>query len=256
MSSVPAAAQTVAILRVLADRGPTAAVSLARAVGMPRSSAYHLLTVLRESGVVVHLPEERRWALGPVTFEIGMAYLRHDPLERLARPHLAALADRVSETAHLSVLHGAEVVYLAKEVPRRRTAPPTLVTDVGVRLPATLTASGRAMLGALPAAQVRALLAGERAFVDRTGRGPRSWTSLRRVLGEESARGWASEDGEVVEGLASVAAVVRDRLGAPVAAVSVTFRSGEHPVAERAALATEVVVAAGRIESGYAPSAR
>ena len=250
MSSVPAASQTLAVLRTLADRGPTAAVALARAIGVPRSSAYHLLTVLRESGFVVHLPEERRWALGPVAFEVGMAYLRHDPLERVARPHLAALADRVAESAHLSVLHGAEVVYLLKEVPRRRAAPPTLVTDVGVRLPATLTASGRAMLGALPAAQVRAVLAGERAFVDRTGRGPRTLTALRRVLAEETARGWASEDGEVVDGLASVAAVVRDRAGAPVAAVSVTFRGQEHPVSTWGEVASEVVIAAGRIESG------
>jgi DNA-binding IclR family transcriptional regulator len=42
-------------------------------------------------------------------------------------------------TAHLGVLHGRETLYLIKEQPRR---PVLLVTDVGVRLPAHLTAVG------------------------------------------------------------------------------------------------------------------
>ena len=52
------------------------------------------------------------------------------------------------------MLHGRDVLYVVEE---RAPGRPPLVTDVGVRLPAHLTASGRAILAALPAAQVRAL---------------------------------------------------------------------------------------------------
>ena len=56
--------------------------------------------------------------------------------------------------AHLAVLGGNEVVYAGRVQGFRA---PTTVSDVGVRLPAHLTATGRAMLAALPRAQVRAL---------------------------------------------------------------------------------------------------
>jgi DNA-binding IclR family transcriptional regulator len=97
------------------------------------------------------------------------------------------------------------------------------VTDVGVRLPAHLTASGRALLAALPAAQVRALYPDAAAFVDRTGRGPGTPTALKTLLVETRLRGHATEDGEVTEGLASVAAAVLDHTGHPAAGVAVTF---------------------------------
>jgi DNA-binding IclR family transcriptional regulator len=218
------------------------AASVARELGLPRSSTYHLLAVLESEGFVVHLPEARAYGLGVSVFELGSAYLRHDPLERLARPLLVRLVDRVGATGHLGVLHGAETLYLLKETPRGAIA---LVTDVGVRLPAHLTAVGRAMLGHLPRPQVRALYPSSASFVDRTGLGPATPGELRRLLADEVARGWAEEDGHVMGGIASVAAPVHDHTGRPIAAVGVTFESAARPdSASRTALASEVMAAA------------
>lgn len=242
-SRVPAATSALAVLRALASApGPVPAAALARTLGLPRSTTYHLLTVMAADGFVVHLPEEQRWGLGVSAFEVGSAYLRHDPLERLARPLVARLVDDLSAVApvvgQLGVLHGREVLYLLRETPRR---PVTVVTDVGVRLPAHLTASGRSILAGLPAAQVRALFPDAAAFVDRTGRGPRTLTELRRTLVADRRRGWAVEDGLVTEGYASVAAAAHDHTGRPIAAVAVTFRREACPSdrwAELAAVAT------------------
>ncbi|MEW2356935.1 IclR family transcriptional regulator [Spirillospora sp. NPDC029432] len=224
---VPAARRALAVLRLLAgSAGPLPASAIARELGLPRSSTYHLLTAMAEDGFVAYVPEERRWGLGVAAFEIGSAYLRHGPLERLARPLLRRLVDRAGEIAQLGVLHGAETLYLLKEQPPRHA---TLVTDVGVRMPAQLTASGRSMLAHLPAAQVRALFPGPAAFVDRTGRGPASPRELRRVLAEDARRGWSAEDGQVTEGFASIAACSFDHTGHPAAAVTVTFRRDRRP---------------------------
>lgn len=224
MAGVPAARQTLAILTHLASRpSPVGASAIARELGLPRSTTYHLLAELAAADFVVHLPEDRTYGLGVAAFEVGSAYLRHDPLERLARPLLARLVAQTGLTAQLGILQGAETVYLLKEQPPNAV---TLVTDVGVRLPAHLTASGRAMLAHLPAAHVRAQLPSAAAFTTRTGRGPTSLRMLRDVLGAERRRGWASEDGEVTEGLASVAAAVFDHGGRPVAAVALTFPAG------------------------------
>ena len=224
MSQVPAATQTLALMRALADRGPSTAAALARTVGAPRSTTYHLLSVLRDEGFVVHLADRRRWSLGPMAFTVGQAYLRHDPREELARPILRSLADETGETAHLGVLQGAEVLYLLKELPAKRLSAPTLITEVGVRLPAATTASGRCMLAQLPHEQVRALMSAPTAFVSRTGKGPQSLAALRRVLAEERRQGYSVEDGEVVPGYASVAVAVLEGSGAPSASLSLTFR--------------------------------
>ncbi|SEF80777.1 DNA-binding transcriptional regulator, IclR family [Thermomonospora echinospora] len=225
MSQVPAARRTLAVLRLLASSaGPMPAPAIARELGLPRSSAYHLLREMAADGFVVYLPEERLWGLGVAAFEIGSAYLRQGPLERLGRPPLRRLVDRTGEIAQLGVLHGAETLYLLKEQPPRHD---TLVTDVGVRMPAPLTASGRSILAYLPAAQVRALFPGP--LVNRTGRGPASLRELRRVLGEDARRGWSVEDGLVTEGFASIAACVFDHVGHPTAAVTVTFRRAGRP---------------------------
>jgi DNA-binding IclR family transcriptional regulator len=250
---VPAARRVLAVLRLLASSArPVAASTIARDLDLPRSSTYHLLTAMAEDGFVTYLPEDRLWGLGVTAFEIGSAYLRQGPLERLARPLLVRLVDRVGEIVQLGVLHGPETLYLLKEQPRHHA---TLVTDVGVRMPAYLTASGRAMLAYLPAAQVRALIPGD--LLNRTGAGPRSLRELRRLLAEDARRGWAVEDGHVTEGFASIAACSFDHVGRPAAAITVTFRRDSRAEAEWPSIATcarEASAELTRRLSGHAPT--
>lgn len=219
---VPGASRALEVLRFLAGQAqPVTAGRIADAVGIPRSSLYHLLRAMQEQGFVTHLPEERRYWLGVAAFEIGSAYLRQDPLTRLARPVLARLVEVTGHTGHLAVLHGREVIYLIEERP---PGAHPLVTDIDVRLPAQVTASGRALLAQLPAAQVKALFPTAGAFVDRTGAGPKSVPALMRELREVCARGHAEEHGEVSERWSTVAAHASDRSGQPVASVAATFR--------------------------------
>jgi DNA-binding IclR family transcriptional regulator len=245
MPSVPAAAQALAILRLLGQQaGPVPAAVIVRELGLPRSTVYHLLGTLLDAGFVTHLPEDRRYALGIAAYELGTGYSRQAPLQRLARVPLAELVDRVGHTAHLAVQHGREVIYVIEE---RAPGTPPLVTDVGVRLPAQLTASGRAMLAALPAAQIRALFPDPAAFVLRTGVGPRSMSALRALLVDVRRRGYAVEDGEVSPGWASVAAAVLDHSGHPVAGLAVTFPSAGTPTASRDRIAERVTRTAARL---------
>lgn len=219
--NAPAAGHVLDILQAMAQHAePVSAATLAREVGIPRSSTYHLLAALRERGFVTHLSEERRWGLGVSAFELGSAYNRQAPLQRIARTALIRLVDATTHNAHLVVLHGRDVLYVIEERAPRR---PSLVTDVGVRLPAGLTASGLAMLAALPASQIRALYPDRAAFVQREGRGPASLTALRSELAQVRQRGYAIEKDSVTEGFASVAAAVLDHNGHPEAGIAVTY---------------------------------
>ena len=122
------------------------------------------------------------------------------------------------------MLHGSDVLYVLEE---RAPGRPPLVTDVGVRLPAHLTASGRAVLAHLPAAQVRALYPSATAFVHRHGMGPASLSSLRSLLTETRQRGYATETGEVTPGLSSVAVAVLDHNGVPLGGIATTYDAHE-----------------------------
>ncbi len=118
------------------------------------------------------------------------------------------------------MLAGRDVLYIVEERAPRR---PALVTDVGVRLPAHLTATGRAMLAALPREQVRALFPDATALTLRHDAGPATPRDLRELLREVRAAGHASEDGEITPGFRSVAAAVLDHAGWPAAAVAITW---------------------------------
>ena len=221
MSQVPAATRCLKVLTFLASQPePVPLDRIRRACGLPRSTAYHLLQAMVEEGFVAHLEEEHRFGLGVAAFEVGTGYSRQEPLQRLARRVLTTVVDQTRQSAHFAVLHGRDVLYVVEE---RAPGRPSLVTDVGVRLPAHLTASGRAILADLPPAQVRALYPDASAFVERHGNGPGSPSQLRALLSETRQRGHAVEDGEVTPGFASVAAAVRDHTGHPVGAVAITF---------------------------------
>lgn len=237
---MPAADHTLRILSLLAKaRGPMPATMIAAQLELPRSTVYHLLTALQRHGFVMHLPEERRYGLGIAAVELSSAYARQEPLTRLGRPLVAALVDRVRLSGHLAVPHGADVLYAIEE---RAPGAPTLVTDVDVRLPMQLTASGRAILAALPSAQVRALFPDRDSFVHRHAidDGIDRYSKLRAVLDDTTTRGYALERGSVTPGFSSVAVPVLDHRDWPVAAIAVTFRDDEVPQERLPALAAEV----------------
>ncbi|CAB4587488.1 unannotated protein [freshwater metagenome] len=223
---VPAADHTLRILTYLAtQRVSVPAATIATALGIPRSTAYHLLSTLAEHGFVVN--GDRRWALGPAAHDLGTGYVRQQPLTLAGRSIVTGLVDSVAHNAHLAVLLGREVVYVIEE---RAPGRPSLITDVGVRLPAHLTASGRSMLAAMSREQILAVYPDDAAL---SVRGEHTMT--RKELIEElrltRGRGYATEFGEITAGLSSVAVPILDRVEWPIASLALTF-AGEPPVDE------------------------
>jgi len=250
---VKSAERLLDVLELLARSAralPTMAI--ARECSIPKSSAHHLLNVMRDRRFVTYYATERAWGLGVAAFEIGSAYLRFGPLARFGRGLLTELTQRTGETSHLATLHGTEVLYIDKEQPIRNVA--KLVTEVGVRLPAHLTAVGRSMLAELPETQVRALYAG-RPLSQRTTTGPTDLHALLDDLAEVRRAGYAKDDQMVTPGISCVGAAVFSHEGAPAAAIGVTFVSAQRSAAEVQQIGDLVREASARLsrELGYAP---
>ncbi|MCR6712590.1 MAG: helix-turn-helix domain-containing protein [Demequina sp.] len=249
-SNVPAASAALRMIRYLAAvAAPARAAVIARDLELPRSSVYHLLRVLMDEGFVVHFPEDRVYALSPLLGDLGLATQRTDQLARLGRPILERLVQRsaVPVVAHLAVRSDTEVMYLAREQGIRA---PTTVTSIGVRLPAHLTATGRALLSLLAPAQVRALYPHAAGFSMRDTTGAEALKELATVIAQARTRGWATEDGEIVRDYGSTASAAVDRNGMPVAAIGLTFNR------ERAAEDTWATLGAAVAGAAHELSAR
>lgn len=217
MSKVPAATHTLAILRLLMTTdAPISAARIAAQLRLPRSTTYQLLKVMVDAGFVMHLKSHRTYGLGAAAYSLAQAYSTQQPLVRASTRHAQALAKVAGGSAHVSRLSsGMEVLYVLEE---RSATAVSLITDVGVRLAAERTASGRAMLAALPDAELKAR-------VDAAGLG-RQWQKIHTMVQQVRLRGWAEETEEVSVGQSSIAAAVLDHTGRPAAALAVTFTPG------------------------------
>ena len=217
MSKVPAATHTLAILRLLMTTdAPISAARIAAQLRLPRSTTYQLLKVMVDAGFVMHLKSHRTYGLGAAAYSLAQAYSTQQPLVRASTRHAQALAKLAGGSAHVSrISSGMEVLYVLEE---RSATAVSLITDVGVRLAAERTASGRAMLAALPDAELKAR-------VDAAGLG-RQWQKIHTMVQQVRLRGWAEETEEVSVGQSSIAAAVLDHTGRPAAALAVTFTPG------------------------------
>jgi IclR family pca regulon transcriptional regulator len=174
------------------------------------------LLTLEELGYV--RSEDRRFSLTPRVLELGYAYLSSLSLPEIAQPHLRQLVGRVDESCSMSVLDGADVVYVARE-PTRRIM--TVAISIGTRFPAFATSMGRVLLAELSDAELRDRLpSGELPAL--TARTLTDADQLARELTRVHRQGWALVDQELEDGLRSVAAPVRNAAGTALAAVNVS----------------------------------
>lgn len=250
-STVKSAERTLDVLGFLASQlRPTPTLVIAQQCQIPKSSVYPLLKVMHGRGWVTYYEQDHAWGLGAAAFETGSAYLRSAPLQRLGRPLLRRLSTRTLATSHLATLHGEEVLYIDKaEAPAAHVR---LVTEIGVRLPAHLTAVGRAILALLPMPQLEALYA-RPVLTRRTGLGPLTIGSLKRELAPVRANGFAYEVGLTTHGIACLAAAVQSDDGYPIAAIGITFISGQHSDGALAELARDVRGATDRLSQLMGP---
>ncbi len=134
----------LALLEALARADGSVRLShLADQVGLQKSSVHRVLRMLIESGYVTQDPDTGYYAASLKVFELGAAVVASLPIKVAATNILQQLHLETGETVSLSVLDGDHVVYLDKLVSPR---PIGFTTRVGSRVPAAVTAAGRAML--------------------------------------------------------------------------------------------------------------
>ncbi|NKE63519.1 helix-turn-helix domain-containing protein [Lentzea sp. PSKA42] len=141
-SRSPAVTRAVALVEELArQRRPVGIAELARALDLAKSSVANLCAALEGTHMIRRV--EGGWALGYKVVELGQAFLAGTDLVEEFRRTATTLPVGAPETMLLAVLEGTEVVYLARH---DGCQPVRLASDIGRRMPAVVTALGKAML--------------------------------------------------------------------------------------------------------------
>jgi len=218
-------ARGLAVLAALGGGpGGMTLTQVAQAVALPRATARRALLSLAQLGYVAGSDGQFRPL--PRVLELGYAHLSGLSLAQILQPHLERLVEAVNESASATVLDGDDIRYIAR-VPTYRIM--SVDIRIGTRFPAYATSMGRVLLAGLAPAERRLRLRRVvlRPLTRTTVTDP---SRLARILDEVAANGYALVDGELEEGLRSLAVPVRDASGAVVAAVNLSTHTGRGSV--------------------------
>lgn len=191
---------------------------IARAANLDRSAAQRLVYTLESLGYLKRIEGTRNYGLTAKVLQFSHSYLKANELIDKASPYLLDMSRNLGETCNLHELDGHEVVFVAR-FPGRHLIHIDFV--IGSRLPAYFTASGIAILAALPEAERQDLLKRTRleALTPYTITDP---GQLLEQVDLAAKRGYSIQINQSVMGDISVAAPIIDEHGRAVAAVNIS----------------------------------
>ena len=255
IARVPAVSRALTLLdRLAQERAPMSLALLAADLALPKSSVHGLCNTLMSFGYL-RRQSDGAFLIGPRVMGLAEAFVAGTDPAREFNALWSETGTAPEETVVMSVLSGGDALYVGV---RNSARPLGLAFIVGMRLPAWLSGSGRAMLAHRPVAEVRAL------FRDGlpgrlTRKGPRDVDALVRELALIRRRGWSVDDEAVREGVYSFGAPVFNAAGEVVAGVAVCINKALLGAdrGERHRLATlDVARVLSQRLGGTAPEAR
>jgi len=210
--------RAVAVLEQFMNSETELGVSeVARRLKLHKSIVHRLIATLTELGMLANGAMPGTYRLGVKALGLGLSYLRHSPLERVAQHHLNRLAEEMPDMAfHVAILDGTQIVY-QKSVTGSQTG--WLSSTLGRRQQAYSTALGKVLLAYQSPNAVENYLSSVELtpFTQYTLTSP---VELRQELAQIRAQGWSHDRQENMLDHVCVGAPIRDHTGYVIAALS------------------------------------
>lgn len=234
------------VLDLLDDGCTLRVVDVALGLGLSNSTAHRLLKTLREAGYLHQQPGSRQYEPGPAVLRLARRLSLEARLERVSKPHLRRLCDRLNETINVQVLTGKDVFFVASEEDQHRLR---VARRVGTRGPAHASAGGKVMLAGLSDDEVRGRLGESLRSVSPST--VVSIDTLLKQLRDTRRRGYGLNAGETDEGVRAVAVPITDPGGKPFAALSLAAPEARLPDARIAEVLPDLRATATAIAEAY-----
>jgi len=181
---------------------------LAAELGIGKSTVSRLLTTLASEGFVIKDKETQKYRLGLTVLHLNTVATSILEVHRESQPILERLVNDIGETTHIAVLDGMDVVYLNKV---ECNHPVQILSHVGRHNPIHCTSSGKVLL-AYQSEEVinRVIEFGLKKYTSKT---ITEGEDLRAALQTVREQGYSISIEEILEGVASIAAPIRDYTG-------------------------------------------
>lgn len=243
--TIPNLQKAFEVLEVLSDFNGATFPRLLENIQCNKTSLFRILCTLEEAGYLRKNPETDAYCVSRKILKIANSALCEPNIAKESMDVLRSLRDGTSETVMLGVPLGGECVMIAQE--------PGLYSfnftgRLGMTSPMHASAPGKALLAALPQCErrqaVASLTLGRFAANTITDAG-----ALLEELDGISARGYATDSSEAVDGVNCVAAAVFGETGRPAATIWITGPAGRIAPSEFGRIGAMLVKSAGEISS-------
>lgn len=250
---VKALTKALRILDAVA-KSPTGAnvAAMSKELKIGKSTVHRLVATLRQYDLVWLDPGTLNYTLGARILGWSDVLMKQNLLLRHGLPILQELVNVCRETAHLAVLEGSEVLYVAQFESMGRLR---MSEGVGNRMPAHSTSLGKALLATLSDTEIDELY---RNVSTLKALSPHTITDKQRLkehLRKVREDGIAYEFEESESGVVCIGTVVRNFTAGPIAAMSISIPTQHLPGETLVRLKDHLIKAAARLsrELGYDP---
>jgi len=216
---IPGLERGLLVMELLADNSEQMGVTaVAERLGIPKNSAFRVLSTLRENGYVERDAAGKYYRLSRKLLALGYASVDEKNLVERSIDVLRELREQTGETTLVATRLGTEGVVLDQVLGHH---PVKIAVEVGHRFPLHTSAPGKAMVAYLPEQEQRDVID----HLTYTRFNERTITNKLAMASEmDKVRklGYATDQAEEIEGVHCVAAPIRNHRGYPLAALWAT----------------------------------
>lgn len=244
---VNALARGLMVLEAFGDAGDVwiSGMDVADRVGLPKPTTSRLLKSLVALGYLHFSSRRRQYRLGVTVLSLGFAAREPFSLNELVIPHLKALADTFNVHASLVARDRLDAIQL--EVRHSLNTLMTLRLEVGSRIPLAGTATGHALISALPEAELPSL------FDELKERHSKFWpeilSSIKTGRREVAERGYTTASASWNTDINGVAVPLVFPGGSPVYALACGAPARHLPAGKQKVIGQRLVAIAHEIET-------
>ncbi len=245
--------RTVEILKLVSKNSEGITLDdICMSLGLPKTSAYDIVTTLVEMGMVnVDRGQRQRYTIGLTAYRIGVNYTNNLDFISVLEPELKAFAKTIGKTVFFGVRSDHEVVYICKSEPEN---PIITTATVGTKNPMYCTSLGKAIL-AYSDDETRQQVISRIKFRKKTENTIMSREGLLRELEKVREQGYALDAREVEDHMECVGAPVFGPDGSVIGAISVSslykptedYEQLGHLVAEKSGQVSKLLGFLGKI---------
>jgi DNA-binding IclR family transcriptional regulator len=218
VQSIFHALQLIEIFKERSDKQELGVTELSKRLNLHKNNVFRLLATLEARGYIEQNLQSENYKLGLNIFKLGQQFVGKLGILKLAKPFMVKVVNELNEALYIGILRDGAAVYLDVVEPNLSVK---VVSRVGKDVPAYCTAIGKMQLAYASEEEINKIYMGAR-LKKMTQNTITSLPELKKHLSIISEQDYAIDNEEFEEGVKCIAVPIKDYLGIPIAALSLT----------------------------------